>query len=352
MRAHPRTSWPLFLVLTALGCGDSKPPAPAATTATARPAVTVTATAAATATAEATASAAPKREAPPLATGPELKAATCPKLTAALGSWLKVLHSEGPLVPAEPGISLVEANQAAGALPAAPRLTIGAARISIDGAPVAASKEPGFDAKEIGATLAKKVEAAKQAGGAAAAYVLLEIDRGAPWHAVVAAADAAAGAGVTYGTFLFAAPTTASAPPASAHHSSFHKAFGAGAEKPAAILSPAEEGSPGPLADIYKECPAAAKVKHAPSEELAKELPKAIAACNCKVDMAGVQALAWLVYDRYSGVARTGLTVNLAKEGTAGAFEVGMAAATPWAEASTPVREAAGKGKPVKLAVK
>ena len=343
-----RTSWPLLSVLVALGigCGDSKPPAPAATTA----APTATAATTATATATATAEAPPAPVAPPLATGPALRAGSCPKLTSALEGWLKVLQSEGPFVPAEPGIALVEANQAAGALPAAPRLAIAAGRIALDGAPVGSPKEAGFDAKPMAEALAKKVEAARQAGGAGAPYVLLEIDRGAPWHAVVAAADAVASAGATYGTFLFAAPTTASAPPASPMHSDFHAKYGTGTEKAAAVLAPPED-NPGALGEVYKECPAAAKVKHAPSEGLAKELPKALAACNCKVDMGQVQALAWLAYDRYSGVARTGLTLNLANRAE-GAHEVALPAATPWSEASTPVREAAGKGKPVKLAVK
>jgi len=76
---------------------------------------------------------------------------------------------------------------------------------------------------------------------------------------------------------------------------------------------------------------------------IAEGLPKAIAACGCKVEIASSQRLMWAWYRHDSSPPMLGVGVDIANKGTA----VTPKPTTPWSEASKAVVAAAKMGTPI-----
>jgi hypothetical protein len=193
------------------------------------------------------------------------------------------------------------------------------------------------------------------AAGPQPAEVLLVVDASVPWSSVAAAATAT---GATHVTFVLAAgaPGKTSPPPPS----SIDKELDEMAKPPDStqkapkLIDPRDPNFHSIPDRIFKDCSTIkglfdaigkADTASGKDELIVKGFPKAIAACNCKVEIPAVQRLLWSWFRRDSSPAVAGIKVELAANGT----PVTAKPTAPWSEASNSVIAAAKAGKPLSL---
>lgn len=273
--------------------------------------------------------------------------AACVEATGKLKTWLGELATTGPMVVSHPGIELVKLDGAAPtAIPEAPVIALTNTYVVYEGKTLSGVAE--VDTKVLAAALA----AAPKTG----AEMVYLVDAKAPWSAVATVANAARDAGQTRATFVFAAgvPSKVTPPPPSAIDKELDELAKPDPSKPATKLQASDDPSRVTIPDkVFKDCPvkelfaqlAAADGRAARDKVTIEGLPKAIAACNCKVEMASVQRLLWSWYSRDVGPETTILSLELAATGT----NVTAKPASAWSDAGKELVAAAKAGKPVAL---
>jgi hypothetical protein len=285
---------------------------------------------------------------PPQQPAPAATDQACVARTHELGDWLAALAAAGPLPFTSSRAHLAKLDGAApGTLPELPIITLTPTAVELEG------KLLGEPATAKPAALAKLIADAVASGAAKTPGVVLVIDDKTPWSltAPTVTAIAAAEHGPISFAFEAGAPSGLTPPPSSAIDTELDAL-----EKfdPSAKLRPLpEEGKPTLVDKVFAGCPKVtsdvlSKVGNAADAAakdaiLTGDLPKAIAACGCKVEMASVQRLAWAWYNRDTGTPVTAVTLDVGKPGT----KLTAKPSAPWSETSKQVAVAAKQGKPV-----
>jgi hypothetical protein len=205
-------------------------------------------------------------------------------------------------------------------------------------------------------TDSQAIEAALAANKAS--DLVFVIDATVPWSAVTIATAAAAHAGHAHVTFVFAAGApgkTPPPPPSAVDHilDELAKPVDPSKRAPKLYASDDPERPPSVPDLIFMDCPigdaftqiGSAETSADKTKAIVEGIPRAIAACNCKVEIASVQRLLWAWYRRDSDVGMLGVGVDLADTGTA----VTAQPTTPWSEAGKTLASAAKAGKPIAL---
>ena len=280
------------------------------------------------------------REAPPA------HEAECADKTAKLSAWLADLTSEGGTSVMTSGVTLAKLDgEAPRPIASAPVVTISAKEISFQG--MLTDTVPITD---NGMALRTALAANK------ATDAVFVVDAAVPWSTVATAVTAAATANHTHVTFVFAAssPGKTTPPPPSAVDKELDELAKPvdPSKKAPKLWDPKDPNRPPTIAEkVFKDCPmndvfakfGTAETRAEKDRLIVDALPKAIAACGCKVDIASVQRLMWAWYGRDGNQPMLGLGVDLAPKGTA----VTAKPNAPWSEASAAVVAAAKAGKPV-----
>lgn len=127
---------------------------------------------------------------------------------------------------------------------------------------------------------------------------------------------------------------------------------------PATMLKPLGEIKPHPkIAALFANCPKAElslRHRHWPAR-LRKDLARQVRACNCKIEIPGLQA--WLRYQLvwvFKSGPKSLLTVRLANSKTPNALELTLPSERPWQLAYKDLEQAVKKanGKPLRLLAK
>jgi hypothetical protein len=279
------------------------------------------------------------------ASAPAAPDAACVDATTKLRTWLASLTAEGssPVMVDNAHLAKLDA-EAPGPIAGAPVLFVNTKEVVFQGRLL--SILPIKDSNDIQEGLA----------AAKATDILFVVDAAVPWPAVVATTNAAARAGNTHITFVFAAggPGKTPPPPPSAVDKELDelaKPFDPSKPVPK-LYDPKDPNRPPTVGDkIFKDCPitdAATKIGNAETSAdktaaIVEGIPAAIAACNCKVEIASVQRLLWSWYRRDSDPPMLGIGVDLAKTGTA----VTAKPTAPWSDAGKLVAAAAKAGQPL-----
>ena len=272
----------------------------------------------------------------------------CVDATTKLGAWLADLTAEGGNTVMTDGVTLAK-------LDSEPPRPIAPAPIVF-----ISPKEVTFQGRLMSLVpIADKGQELQTALAAnKATDTLFVVDATVPWSTVAAAVIAAAAANHSHITFAFAAGTpgkTAPPPPSAVDQELDELARPADPSKPAPKLwDPKDPNRPPTVPDkVFKRCPVnelftkigSADTSADKDKLIVEGLPKAIAACGCKVEIASVQRLMWAWYRRDSSPPMLGVGVDVANKGTA----VTPKPTTPWSEASKAVVAAAKLGKPITL---
>jgi hypothetical protein len=269
----------------------------------------------------------------------------CADKAAKLGAWLKDLAADGRFDYMTPKMSLVKIADAPTPVPNVAVVTVTPKEVSIEGKLIGVTdrtkpQELTLSAAEI----LKALAPGKDVG--------FLFDEQTPWPVVVALVNAAVMSGHDHASLLFAssAPFKAAAPPPSAIDAELHALENPDPSMKAVKLSdPPKDGDlPG---KVFKDCTGAmnlggalgAKDVAARDAALIEELPKAIAACGCKVEIASVQRLLWSLFGRETGVPMVVVSAQLGKGGAL------VKSKGAWADSYKDVLAAAKQGKPVAL---
>jgi hypothetical protein len=262
------------------------------------------------------------REAPAPAAEPRAEpAAPCASETAKLAEWLALLASEGhQVLGLDPDTRLaVLADAAPTLVPEAPPIFVTRRLIVMHGHVVSeVSPRPalGALASELGAVLAR----------APGTPVILAIDDTTPWSVVAAVARTAEQSGVRSLELLFTAGTSKTTPP--------------------------EPGLRGRrrTPELFSRCgPVDALMNRLAEADdrtrmLVDELPRAIEACGCEVELPAVRRWLWGLWGRDQlGMPMTTVSLAIAPGGA----PLTMDPSTPWSAAHAAVVAAAQRGAPV-----
>lgn len=272
----------------------------------------------------------------------------CVDTTTKLGAWLADLTAEGVSPVMTDGITLAKLDgEPPRPIALAPTVFISPKEVTFQGRLM--STVPITDkGQELQIALAADK----------ATDTLFVVDAAVPWSTVAAAVIAAAAANHTHVTFVFAAGAagkTAPPPPSAVDKELDELAKPADPSKPAPKLWDSKDPNrPPTIPDkVFKNCPVnelfikigSAETSADKDKLIVEGLPKAIATCGCKVEIASVQRLMWAWYRRDSSLPMLGVGVDVANKGTA----VTPKPTAPWSEASKAVVAAAKMGKPITL---
>jgi biopolymer transport protein ExbD len=261
---------------------------------------------------------------PPANASPSGDPAACRAQAAQLGAWVKLLDGEGHMVVSLPSETklVVLAGVRPAQVPEAPIVHVTRRDISFQGALMAdLSKQP----PALG-----PLEAALRGVLARAprAPVILAMDETTRWATVAAVVQAAERAGAGQVALLFTAG--------------------------ASQVTPPEPGPPDRRREtnLFGRCDAADKLmdRIGKSDDkprlMIDELPRAIEACGCKVELPAVRRWLWAIWDRdQPGMPMLTVTLAVARGGA----PLTMDPATPWSAAHAAVVAAARAGKPVSV---
>lgn len=253
---------------------------------------------------------------------PAGKAAACSGEAAALGPWMEMLEREGTaMVSLSSRTKLVVLGGIRRRdVAEAPIVEVTPTDVTLQGHAAqwsAAAPVPAWLEAELRAVLGR-------AGGTA---VWVAIDETAPWAVVAGVAQAAERAGARKLELVFTAKSELTAPP--------------------------ESRDPRRMRDLFARCGEARAVMERLLREegdkapiLIAELPDAIEACNCEVELPLVRRFLWHLWSRdLPGMPMKSVALAI---GSGGA-PVTMDPATPWSAAHAAVVAAAPGGRPVAL---
>jgi hypothetical protein len=235
----------------------------------------------------------------------------CAAQTTELGKWLSALAAEGSrMIATQRGVTLVHLDEVARPVPRGAVITISPDEVAFQGQLVLVTKGAGADLAKW-QPLFERLDAVKPRD-----KMLIVADSAVPWAAVSQAALSATSAGHSV-VFVFTAKSEVSKPPPSAIDAQL-----------AEIAKPTESGSKAArlgedsnkLPDIFKDCPSAKSMLKKLGESdadrdkgIVEDLPKAIAACDCKVEISSVQHLMWAWWGRDDGDPNLGVAVEITK---------------------------------------
>jgi biopolymer transport protein ExbD len=277
--------------------------------------------------------------------------------TTGLAAWLKDLADEGivdsnEIVMTQKGLLPVELDEAPARAGRGPIVTITQDEVSFRGAPIADPRDP--------TSLAQKVSDALTREKATDGKLLVQMDAGIPWDVVARVMAGAEQAGDDQVTLLFmtkkgprvAPPGPSAIDPELAE---LDRVTSLSLEeldhdpKDAKKLDELMKGGkPGIDTKVFARCPQVAQFQQSlqnltPEEIMAREateLPKAIAACGCAVDMPSVKTLAWRWFGHRGPRYIVAKTIRLSAQGKS----VNLPADMAWKDAASKLLEAAQAG--------
>jgi hypothetical protein len=273
----------------------------------------------------------------------------CVDATTKLGTWLGDLTAEGASPVTADGATLAKLDgESAKPLAEAPVVFINAKEVSFQGHLLST-----VPIKDHGKGLKDALAAAK------ATDTLFVVDGAVPWSDVTTAVTAVAASGHAHITFVFAAgvPGKTSPPPPSAVDKELDELAKPAdpSKKASKLYDPKDPHRPPSVPDkIFKDCTVtdlmtkigAADTSADKDKLIVEGLPKAIAACGCKVEIASVQRLMWSWYGHDSGQPLVGVGVDIASAKDKGTAVTAKPTA-PWSDAGKIVAAAAKAGKPL-----